>query len=266
MKQPLTFVALVVAVVSMAAGWLAGRFGASNPKAPNAAVTLSREQFEDILRVVREEAAAARVDRERDRDAAGAGSRLPERHVTLSIAGAPSLGPPAAPVTIIEFSDFQCPHCATMAPVLERIVREYPQKVRLVFKHCPLPTHPQALGAHRAAVAAQHQGKFWEMHDRLFAHPEKLLPQGLREEARALGLNLEQFEEDMASQDTYSRIALDRGEANAAGIAKVPTFFVNGRKLEGAQPFEVLRVEVEAELAARDEERGGGGGDAAERR
>ncbi len=184
----------------------------------------------------------------------GAGTPFPPRRAEISIEDAPAIGPRDAPITIIEFSDFECPHCATMAPVLAKLRREYPGKIRIVFKHCPLPVHPNALAAHEASIAASRQGQFWEMHDLLYAHPDRLTENDLREYAKTLRLNLEQFDDDRTSDDVREIVQRDKAEASAARIGRVPTYFINGLKLEGAQSYRVMSAEVGTELARLEAE------------
>jgi protein-disulfide isomerase len=167
----------------------------------------------------------------------------------VEIGDSPVLGPADAAVTIVQFSDFECPFCASAVPIVERILYDYAGQVRWVFKHNPMPFHRRALPAHRAAVAAAAQGKFWEMHDRLFAAQERFDPASLEEHARALELDLDRFGADVASRDAVAEVQRDAGQARSLGVQGVPTFLINGRLLAGAQPYEVFRERVEAELA-----------------
>jgi protein-disulfide isomerase len=169
----------------------------------------------------------------------------------VDIGGSPALGPDNAPVTIVEFSDFQCPFCASAFPTLQRILAEYRGKVRLVFKHNPLPIHKNGLLAHRAAAAAQRQGKFWEMHDLLFASQDTLDRETIKAHARALDLDLKAFEEFLSSPESTQVVSADMSQAGRLGIAGVPSFFINGRFLAGAQPFEVFQESIERELRSK---------------
>lgn len=170
----------------------------------------------------------------------------PERKVELPVDDSPVRGSPMAPVTIVEFSDFECPFCAAAHPVLERVVEESDGKVKLVFKQFPLDSHPNARDAARATIAAGKQGKFWEMHDRLFAHQDALEPHDLEAHAEALGLDVERFRADMESEATESRIEKDRALGRKAGIRGTPSIFVNGRLFEGS--LQGLPAYVEEEL------------------
>ena len=168
----------------------------------------------------------------------------------VDLDGSPTRGPANAAVTLVEFSDFQCPFCAKVTPMLERLQREYPKKLRVVFKHFPLPMHPQAREAHRASVAAGEQGKFWEMHDKIFAQPNALDRETLTSHARALGLDLAKFEKSLASKDVDERIQDDISEGQRVGVRGTPTFVINGRVVSGALPYEAFKAQVEQSLQA----------------
>jgi protein-disulfide isomerase len=143
---------------------------------------------------------------------------------------APSRGAPMAKVTIVEFSDFQCPHCGAAHPELVRLLREREGSVRLVYKYFPLSGHPDAMPAARAAEAARMQGKFWEMHDRLFEHQSDLKDEDLKKYAQELGLDMARFEADRASDAVQKRIEASKAEGEKLGVAATPTFFVDGRQ------------------------------------
>jgi protein-disulfide isomerase len=154
-------------------------------------------------------------------------------------------GPESAPVTILEFSDFECPFCARMPPVLTELLERYPDKVRVVFKHMPLPIHPHSALAHEAAIAAGDQGKFWEMHDLLFANQAHLTPDDLERYAAELQLDAARLRQAIDTREFRPIVARDLAEAAALGANATPTFFVNGRRLVGAQSLAVLERTVE---------------------
>lgn len=156
----------------------------------------------------------------------------------IPIDGAHVRGAPMAPVTIVEFSDFQCPFCAAAYPELERIISQYEGRVKLVFKHYPLPSHSRAQYAARAAEAAGRQGKFWEMHDILFDNQRKLEDGDLKRYAEMLGLDMERFEADMTEAATAERVAADRTLGERLGVDGTPSIFVNGRKFD--EPLKAL--------------------------
>jgi protein-disulfide isomerase len=141
----------------------------------------------------------------------------------------PSRGAPMAKVTIVEFSDFQCPHCGAAHPETTRLLREFDGQVRLVYKYFPLSGHSRALPAARAAEAARAQGKFWEMHDLLFENQRELEDDDIRRYATKLGLDMEQFERDWNAESTLQRIEADRQLGQRLGIEATPSFFVDTR-------------------------------------
>lgn len=165
--------------------------------------------------------------------------------------GAAVKGPPGAPVAVVEFSDFQCPFCKKALAELERVLAAYPTQVRLIYRHLPLEgIHPQARGAAEAAECASTQGRFWEYHDRIFAEPEDLSPAKLRRLAEEVRLNLEDFEQCLTQGQTRAAVAQDTAVATRLGLTGTPTFFINGRPIQGAQPFQAFRAIIDEELLA----------------
>jgi protein-disulfide isomerase len=157
-------------------------------------------------------------------------------------------GPDSAPITIVEFSDFECPFCARMPPVLQQLLDEYPDQIRLVFKHSPLPIHSNAPLAHEAALAAAAQGKFWEMHDLLFANQKQLTLADLIGYATTLKLDVPAFTAALNDHRYQPLLRQDLLEARAYGVDATPTFFVNGRRYSGAPPLATLRNYVDVAL------------------
>ena len=164
-------------------------------------------------------------------------------------AGAPARGPESAPVTIVEFSDFQCPFCVRAQPTLQRLRETYGDKLRFVFLDFPLEIHPQAPKAHEAAACAGDQGKFWPMYDRLFASGGKLEVADLKSYAGELGLDGAAFGTCLESgrHSAATEAALQEGQRH--GVTGTPAFFINGRLLVGAQPFEAFAQVIEDELS-----------------
>jgi protein-disulfide isomerase len=169
----------------------------------------------------------------------------------IQLAGAPVRGNPDAKVTIVEYGDFQCPYCLRSRPTLEKILQTYPKDVKLVYKHFPLSFHREAMNAHRASLAAGEQGKFWEMHDAIFASPRDLAPETMRKHAEKLGLDLAEFDADYKSEVVEKKIAADQEEGKKALVRGTPAFFVNGKMISGAQPFEVFQREIDAALGKK---------------
>ena len=123
--------------------------------------------------------------------------------------------------------------------------------MRIVFKHMPLPNHAKAPAAHAAAEAAYRQGKFWEMHDKIFEKQREMSPQKYEEYAAEIGLDIEQFKRDIGSSEVKRRIDADTQDAKKVGATGTPAFFVNGRFLSGAKPFEAFKVVIDEEIAAK---------------
>jgi protein-disulfide isomerase len=151
--------------------------------------------------------------------------------------------PPPEAIHIVLYSDFQCPFCASFAPTIRRLQRESIDGVNttIEFKNFPLSFHPNAQLAHRAAMAAKAQGKFWEMHDLLFANQRSVQRSDLVGYAKELGLDLARFERDLDSDHTKQLIAAEVAEGNRLGITGTPTYVVNGRRYTGTRPFEQLK-------------------------
>lgn len=170
----------------------------------------------------------------------------------ISIEGEPILGNPEAPVTLVEFSDFQCPFCARYAnDTFPQIKREYVDtgKVRVVFKHFPLPFHNFAQKAAEAAECAKEQGKFWEYKEKLFQNQSALGEDYLKKYAQDLGLGAQRFNDCLDSGKFEKKVKEDLKEGEDAGVTGTPTFFINGEKLVGAQPFSEFQTVIEKKLS-----------------
>jgi hypothetical protein len=147
----------------------------------------------------------------------------------------PSKGPATAPVTIVEWADFECPHCRHASPLLDKIVEKNGGKVRLVFKFYPLQAHVHGESAARATVAAMKQGKFWEMHHKVFEHQEALEPRDIEKYAREMGLDLAKFKTDWESEATADRVSRDRKQGDLLSLSGTPGIFINGREFDLAK-------------------------------
>ncbi len=174
---------------------------------------------------------------------------LEPHRVPVELAGAPVRGNPKAPVTIVEFSDFQCPFCVRARPTIARVREVYGDKVRFAFRHYPLDFHPLAQKAGEAAACAGEQDRFWQMHDRLWENPQKLGVPDLKAQAQALGLEALAFSACLDSGRHASVVERDFAAGQAYGVSGTPAFFVNGRPLIGAQPFEAFQAVIDDELA-----------------
>jgi protein-disulfide isomerase len=162
----------------------------------------------------------------------------------------PSQGGASAPVTVVEYSDFQCPFCGRVMPTLKQLRAKYGDRIRLVWKDFPLTQiHPQAFVAAQAGNCAREQGKFWEYHDRLFGNQQALQPEFLKKYAAETGLDTTKFNECLDSSKYEARVQEALGAGTRLGITSTPTVYVNGRMINGAQPIEVFQAVIDDELA-----------------
>jgi len=169
-----------------------------------------------------------------------------------SLGDAPVKGPKNAKVTIVEFSDFQCPFCGRVEPTITKILEEYKNDVRVAFKQLPLPFHNNAHTAAEAALAAKAQGKFWQMHEKLFANQQALDRPNLEKFAEEIGLNMNQFKGDLDSGKWKKKVDDEMAEGNKIGARGTPSFFVNGKPFVGAQPFEAFKAKIDDEIKNAD--------------
>jgi protein-disulfide isomerase len=167
--------------------------------------------------------------------------------VQVSDGGRPARGPASAPVTIIEFSDYECPFCKRASSTVAEVLRHYGDKVRFVHRDFPLNFHQHARLAAEAAACAHAQGKFWEYHDRLWK-AEDLSESGLKSLAKETGLDATKFDECLQKKPHTAAIDRDIEDGTAAGVNGTPAFFINGRMLSGAQPFEAFKQVIDEEL------------------
>jgi len=172
---------------------------------------------------------------------------LQRKCYTVDTSRAPVRGDAKAPITIVEFSDFECPVCRHAEPVLKEVLAKY-SKVRLVFMNYPLPMHPNALNAAKASVAAGKQGKFWAYHDKLFDNQDKQTMADLVRYAMELKLDVTKFNADMQSPSTQEQIDKDRAEGKKIELSGTPTVLINGCKV-GRPSVEELTSFIDAELA-----------------
>ncbi len=161
-----------------------------------------------------------------------------DRVKNVTIDGSPSKGPESAPITLVEFADFECPFCAMEAPVLEKAWQGHQTSVRFVYKYFVISAHPHGESAARAAIAAGNQGKFWEMHDMLFANRDHLEGADVDAYAKSLGLDVAKLHADMQSQATTDRIAQDKKLGESLGVQGTPTIFLNGREYDPHQDID----------------------------
>jgi protein-disulfide isomerase len=185
---------------------------------------------------------------------AAAPARTPsidETVTEVAIENAPARGPREAQVTVALFSDFECPYCVKAEATLRSLEAAYPGRVKVVFKHRPLPMHEHARLAAKASLAAEAQGRFWEYHDVLVAHRDALDRVSLEGYARTIGLDLQRFTKDIDDPRFEARINADEAQAQKLHVEGTPTAFVNGRRVVGAQTLAVYREAVDRALAAK---------------
>ena len=167
----------------------------------------------------------------------------------IDVSDAPMEGTPNARVTLVEFADYECPHCKRFQPVLRQILDEFRKEVRIYFKHYPLPQHTNARLAAEAAAAAQKQGKFWPFQDKLWENQDSLSPADLEKYAKEAGLDLAKFRADLDDPKTKAHVQKDRTDGTTLGLSSTPTLFINGREYTDAKDTESLREWIKEELA-----------------
>jgi protein-disulfide isomerase len=178
------------------------------------------------------------------------GAKLPELpRVKIEIGDSPTIGPKNAPITLVEFADFQCPFCYSAEPTVKAIMAKYKDKIKLVFKNYPLISlHPQAVNASMAAECAQEQGKFWEMHDILFENHAKLADNVYSNFAKTVGLNIKNFDTCYTNPATKEKVMQQEAYGQSLGINATPAFYINGILLMGAQPESEFIATIDKEL------------------
>jgi len=172
----------------------------------------------------------------------------PPEKMEVNVEGLPSRGPANAPVTILEISDFECPFCARAWTTVDRIMQEYPGKIRLTFRNFPLQFHQHARMAAEASLSAGDQGKFWQMYDKIFS-TRVMDRDGLINTAKELKLDVKKFTKCLDENCHREQIDRDLQEGAKLGVNGTPCFFINGRRLVGAQPYEAFKQMIDEELA-----------------
>jgi protein-disulfide isomerase len=175
----------------------------------------------------------------------------PPRQTVKMAAKSPTRGPADAPIQIVEFSDFQCPFCQRVGPSLKQVFDTYGDRIHLVYREYPLPNHPNAKQASEAGLCANEQGKFWPFHDRLFANQQRLGSSELKQHAADLGLDTARFNACVDSHKYTQQVEADMNAGNEAGVNGTPAFFINGRLISGAQPFDEFKRIIDDELSIK---------------
>jgi protein-disulfide isomerase len=174
--------------------------------------------------------------------------KLLEDPVAIPVAGDPVLGPQNARVTVVEFSDFQCPYCAVAVVKLNAVLKAYPNDVRLIYKQYPLEMHSQAALAAEAALAAQRQGKFWELHDAMYADRTHLSRQNILAMAEKIGLDVNRFQQDWDSPAIKQALAKEQKEGDQLGVNGTPTIFIDGQRYNGDLAMDAIRPIIDKEI------------------
>jgi protein-disulfide isomerase len=175
--------------------------------------------------------------------------KLQPPRLTLAKGDAPVKGPAGAPIVIIEYTDFQCPYCSRVQETITKVFETYKDKVSLVFKDFPLDFHKDSKGAHQSAYCAAAQGKFWEMHDVLFKNQRQLTTDDLKKYATDLSLDMTKFNACLEAKPDDKKIQSNIEEGQSLGVTGTPCFFINGRALKGAVPFDNFKQLIDEELA-----------------
>jgi protein-disulfide isomerase len=174
----------------------------------------------------------------------------PPRDQVPTHADEPAIGPLAAPVQFVVYSDFQCPYCARLAPLVGRLREQYGDRLRIVFRDFPLSDiHPDAFNAAVAARCAHAQGRFWEYHDRLFAHQQELGPQFLLTHAASIGLDAGEMARCLQAPESAALVRHSAQSGEALAVAGTPTVFINGRRLTGSHGLRAFQETIEDELS-----------------
>ncbi len=179
---------------------------------------------------------------------AAAPENLLDDPIKIAIDGDPVRGPSNARLTIVEFSDFQCPYCAKATAEVKQILDKYPKDVRFIFKQFPLDIHSQAAVAAEASLAAQAQGKFWEMHDKLYANFRDINRVRILSWAREIGLDVKRFTADLDSHKYRTRVTTEEKQGEDAGVVGTPTFYIDGKKLNSSFEFATVDPVIQAVL------------------
>ncbi|HTP32344.1 MAG TPA: thioredoxin domain-containing protein [Candidatus Acidoferrales bacterium] len=174
--------------------------------------------------------------------------KLLDDPVQIPTQGAPATGPANARITLVEFSDFQCPYCSKAAVQIAAILKAYPKDVKLIFKQYPLDSHPQAQICAQGALAAHQQGKFWQLHDLMFANRSKLSRQAILLWAQTTGVDMKRFTADLDSPAIKKAVARDVADGDKAGVEGTPTVFIDGQRYNGDLDLAKIKTILDKKL------------------
>lgn len=176
---------------------------------------------------------------------------VPDVVVFEDLADKPAQGPYDAPVTLVEFSDFHCPYCQRISPVLDRLMKNFPNEIHRVWRHFPLSIHPQAKEVHVASECAKEQGKFWAFHDAVYTAQKPVAGEKeIEKMAKEVGLNMRQFKRCLEDRRYEDVIDADIRKAKSLGVKGTPTLFINGKRYVGARPYRMMEEIIRKELAS----------------
>jgi predicted DsbA family dithiol-disulfide isomerase len=225
-------------------------YNANPARVRGAPLAQVESQIIDLLRNEKRNAAAMRLE-ERLRKDHQVSVMLEPFRVELNNEGAPSVGPANAPVTLVEFSDFQCPYCQSYVSRLKTVKENYADRVRIVYRQYPIPSlHANAIKAAEASLCAQEQGKFWEMHDLMFQEQNRLTVAELKEKAARLKMNKSKFDSCLDTGRFTEQVQEDMKEGSRFGVTGTPAIFLNGVLVDGgAVSYETLAKAIDKELA-----------------
>jgi len=209
-----------------------------------------RPQISDLLAKQRKAEAVANLEDRLRKEHAVKVAFQPFR-MTFTNDGAPTLGKKDAPVTLVEFSDFQCPYCQAAAPALKQVAQKFGDKVQIVYRQYPIPSlHPFAFKAAEASLCANEQGKFWALHDAMFEDQKKLAVSDIKATAKRLGMDSQKFDSCLDSGRYVEQVQNDQREGSRIGVNGTPAMFINGTYVEGGSvPFSVLEALIKKELS-----------------
>jgi protein-disulfide isomerase len=224
-------------------------FDENKSRFPGRTLEQLRPQIATFLRQRHQREAADKLDRRLSRER-GVKVQFEPYRVSMDNSGAPALGVKSAPITVVEFSDFQCPFCKSFAPVLKRIEKDFGSKVHIVFRQYPIPElHQFALKAAEASLCANDQGKFWQLHDLMFSENDKLSVADLKEKAGRLGMDRKKFDACMDGERYSAQVQRDMAEGTRIGVSGTPALYINGIMLEGgAVPYDAVAAAIQKEL------------------
>ncbi len=220
-------------------------------KDPNC--SYSRGLAKIAIEGVREGKNLIEISKEMDASPKAHRPKLLEDPVKIPVAGAPARGPEDARITLVEFSDFECPFCSAAEKQVDLVMAAYPKDIKLIYKQFPLSMHPHAEMAAEASLAARDQGKFWEMYEILFKNYRRLSSESILAMAKEIGLNVDKFKADLVSGKYKAIVDKDMADGDAAGVYGTPAFYINGKQYNGQLTLAALKPILAAELKGEKE-------------